>query len=283
MSKEEKEDIIILRAVYGKQQGACILTPLKDMSTGRLRGVDILTPEQERNAVKVIDENTTRRVFDNLIINLKDPVDSVDWKWMKETREIAMTMKDAHSSPSALFYVYKPDQELDERLESKRAQRKASQVIDYPVDRKRELMEYLGVDASTLREKDIDDLLFGWIEKKPYEILSAIEDPQFKTKIFLFRLVQNGTVKKDAHGTYRYGDIIMGFNEQSAIDYLNDVRNRNLVGKFYTEVYGKTMPKAQVSVVEELQSLEERGEDNAGGISGTGEVAPITSETGSKG
>jgi len=282
MSKEKKEDIIILRAVYGKQQGACILTPLKDMSTGRLRGVDILSPDEERKAVKVVDSNTTRRVFDNLIINLNDPIDSVDWKWMKETREIAMTMKDAHSSPSALFYVYKPDQELDERLELKKAQRKASEVIDYPVDRKKELLEYLGVDASTLREKDVDDILYSRIEKKPYEILSAVQDPQFKTKIFLFRLVQNGTIRKDANGTYRYGDIILGFNEQTAIDYLNDVRNRNLVGKFYTEVYGKQMPKSQVSVVDELDSLEREDEDNAGG-SGAGEAAPEESKTESEG
>jgi hypothetical protein len=93
------------------------------------------------------------------------------------------------------------------------------------------------------------------VETNPQSILDAKEDPNFKDKLFLQRLIHNRVFRKDAHGHIKYGDIIVGLTTDAAISWMKQPKNRGLVGKLYTQVYGSPDVAELGSIVDEFESL----------------------------
>lgn len=272
MSKEKR--FIELKAVFGKQQGPLSLNPARDATTGALRGVKVLSEDERRKSPRIVDADTTRKITDGLILDLEKPVDAIDWAWIKECKEISASWDAAKSEPAALFYIFEPDKDIDERINKSAKTYKAMKIVyEYSLDNKKDLCKYLGNDVDRNREKDIDDYLISIAQKTPEKLVSALDDVNYKTKVFLFTLLHKGILQRDKSGAYRYEGIIIGLNETAAIHYLNDERNRDLVGRFYTFIYGEDGPAKPASVIDQIESLDKSDPKNTGASGQAGKAA----------
>jgi hypothetical protein len=256
-------NIIILKAYYGRQQGPLSLNPVKDLNTGKFRGVKLLSEQKKLDAIKVIDGNTTRRISDGLTLDLSDPVDALDWDWIKENKEIVASEQEANDNPQALFYVYHPDKEIDVALEKFDLNYEATKLVkESTPEERRDLCRYLGMNVDGFRDKDILEYLAGRVKSSPKTILKAAEDPNYKEKLFLQQLLDAALFKKDSNGIIKYGDIIVGLNKDAAIVWLNDSRNRELVGKLYARLYSEPSLSSTSSVIDEFESMQSGSKNN---------------------
>lgn len=288
-----ESNIITLKAYYGRQQGPLYLNPVKNRTTGKLLGVKNLSPAEKLTAIKEVTADTQRKIVDGLILDLSDPVDEIDWAWIKENKEIATSEEEANNNPQALFYVYEPDREIDATLEKSDLEYEAMKLIkESTAAKRREFCMYLGMDVDGFRDKDVEEYLVTTVKAKngPPRILAIRNDRNFKEKLFLFRLLKSRTVTKDKNGIYKYGDILIGLNQDAAIMWLNDTKNRDIVGKLYSKLNGSAARQLG-SVIDEFESHEasESGEtgqpeggENKAGSSGSAGKASTGSKTASQ-
>lgn len=238
----QSETLITLKAIYGKGQGALLLNPVRSRVTGKLLGVKELSEEERRKEVRPITADTQRRISDGLTIDLSNPVDAIDWEWIKYNEEIADSFDEAQMSPKALFYIDKPDQEVEDRLKRGEMRFEAESFIRNCSNKKlQEVARYLGQNINYMKPSDILDWLLQRITTKngPEEILKARDDKKFSRRLFLFDLIENKKVKRDSNDIHYYGDIVMGLNRTATIEWLDNPKNADIVGKLMAELYGE--------------------------------------------
>jgi len=223
-----------LRAIWGKQQGPLVLYPCRDGITGKIKGAKVLSPQEKLTCKRVVDENTNRTIRDGLEIDLQNEVDTIDWDWMKECKEIALGLDDAQESVHALFYVEDLDREVVERVTQNDLRFKAQKYVkESPDFRKAEICRLLGRDAKYMRPIDIYDYLMDEAIKHPTVIINAYEDKNYKTKLFLYTLIDRKILYKDINGFYKYNDITLGVNEESTIQWMRNDNNKDLMRQFH--------------------------------------------------
>lgn len=234
---------LTLRAVWGKQQGQLILYPPKHGITERIVGVQEMSPHEKLNAKRVVDENTSRKIVDGLVIDLNDPIDKIDWQWIRQCKEIAESLDDAQHSQAALFYVEDIDGEIIEKIRTSDLKFEAMKYVKESSEvRKSEIARLLGKDSRYLRPIDIHNYLMDEAEHKPKVIINAYRDKDAKTKLFLLTLKQKKIVKVDNNGFIRYNEEMLGVNEDAAIQWLKDPKNSDFIKQFHLLInpgYGK--------------------------------------------
>jgi hypothetical protein len=271
----QENDIIILKAVWGKTQGSLLLNPVRDDVTGKFKGVEELNEEELRKSVRPVYPDTQRKITDGLKIDRRNQVDKIDWEWIKENKEIVGSIEEARSSPQALFYIDQPDKELEKRLAKSDLVFEAETIVrGLSVNEQIEMCRLLGQNVKGYRPIDVRDYLLERSHSAPAKILDAKADPNAKEKLFLFDLVDAGKVKKDQAGMYKFGDIILGLNTRSAIEWLNDKKNRDIVGKLYTALYNKDEVVSS-SVISDFSQVEKPIKNKSGGQAGEADQVKV--------
>ena len=225
---------ITLKAIYGKQQGPLILSPAREELSGRLAGVELLSDEQAKKSVKIINEQTTRKITDGCVFDLNNDIDKLDWKWIKECGEIASDFDEAQSNPRALFYVEDLEAQTDKKLASRAQKHKAmSYVFESSTIKRQEVCRLLGKDVSYFSQRDIEDYLTELAETKPINIIRVFEDKDYKAKLFLYKLIDKKVIKISNGGVYKYNELTIGLNQEAVLYWLSDARNADIVREFH--------------------------------------------------
>lgn len=232
---DTQEETIVLRAVYGKQQGWIKLTPVEDSNTGELLGVD------PNSGVTAASE---RKISDGHQFNLKKPADAIAWKWVKENKEIVNSLIDGLNEPSALYYIDRPDEIVKNRIKGNKLKfdastevRKLSDKVD--LDGLRGISRLLGQNSEFMKLDDLQDFFDNKISQVggAEKVLAAFSDTGAKTKLLFYKLLDTNTIKKETSGIYKYGEIILGVSMDSALIWLKDKRNIDVVGKMASEAF----------------------------------------------
>lgn len=250
----ETKSELVLRAIWGKQQGKLILCPPRDAITQKMKGVRTYSPEEARLQRRVVTEDSTREIKDGLVIKLNDDVDKVDWLWLKECKEICLSLDEAQMSHSALFYVEDLDREIIERVKLDDIRFEAKRLIKDSSDfRKSEITKLLGRDSKYMRPIDIADYLNDLSFKNPKLLIDTYNDEDYKIKLFLMSLIDSRIVHKDSNGFYKYESVVLGVNEAAAIYWLKDANNQSMVRQFQKIMNPIDLAPATNVVVEEIK------------------------------
>ena len=244
---DTQEEIIVLRAVYGKQQGWIKLTPVEDSNTGELLGVDPNTGVTSASERKIADGHT---------FNLKKPADAIAWKWVKENKEIVNSLIDGLNEPSALYYIDRPDEIVKNRIKANKLKFEASSKVNVgDTETLRGICRLLGQNSEYMKIDDIQDFLDGKISQVggAEKVIAAFADPSAKTKLLFYKLLDTNTIKKETSGIYKYGEIILGVSIDSALIWLKDNRNIDVVGKMYREAHKNDLEPALDTLVQDLE------------------------------
>lgn len=255
-SEIELDRPITLVAKHGKQQGYFAASPVKDSTTMKLLGVEDLSEDEKRKDKRPIGEDTQRKITHGITFDPNSIVDQTDWKWIRHNKEIAPDFDSAHSDDRVLYYIEESvDKEVATRNKSRDVKFEAETLIRNMTENERkEVMKYLGQNASDMKDNDVKDWMLSRIEIKngADEIIRAKKDPQFKTRLFLFQLQDLNKVKRNSSGIYSYGEIVLGTNMISAIEWLDNDKNRDIVGKLLSDV--KKGKNVRPSVIDELKA-----------------------------
>lgn len=233
----ENEKFITLKAKWGKQQGKLILYPVQDRYTGELKGIEPYTEEEKRKLKRVVTQETNRTISDGMIINLNNETDKVDWEWMKQCLEIAGDYDACYNEPRALFYVENLDQDMDKRISVSELKFNAMSYVKQSSEAERsERCRLMGQDVRYFKSKEIYDWLMQQAESNPLKVIASYEDESAKTKLFLYRLLDHNIISKDINGMIKYGNIVLGVNEEGAVRWIQDPANRDLIVVFQQQL-----------------------------------------------
>lgn len=241
--KQEVGQIITLRAVFGKQQSYCDLVPPLGLLSGKLIGVQELSPEDERKAKRAVTKHTTRRVTDGMTLNLANEVDATDWQWLKACPEIAGSLDESQMSPQALFYVENMVKEVSDRVSLRKIKAEAvALVYNLSSVERKQLIRQLGQSVDDWREDDIIDFITDKAETHPQQVLDKYRNDDFKLYAFVFQLVDRGVFKR-RDGIFYYGEIYIGRDETSILAWIKNPANQDIVQNLYLDV--NPLPKTR--------------------------------------
>lgn len=224
------ENVIVLKAVYGKQQGRLLLQPARDRRTGQLLGVKKLSDEDKRKVPYFVDNTTTREITDGLTLDLSEDIARIDWEWIKHCPEIALSFDESQSSAHALFYVKNDEKEISERIKKVKLTQKALSLV---AEEKSQAQWYsvarlLGNRMDHAKPIEVEEYLYSIAQANPQKLVDAYTDKDAKAKLFLMSLRDKDYVKTIG-GVLRFGETPLGINESQAVEFIKNPMNASII------------------------------------------------------
>lgn len=219
------DKIIEIKSVY--KNGKTTVQPVRDSLSGLYLGVERLS-EDDKKHKKFWAEATSKFILrDGVSLNLDKDSDRITWEWVKHQPCLAMDYEECQTRPEAEFYVHLKNKEAEIRISKREIKHKALSLIldDNPVNYAMKA-KLLGVDMDGENQiLAIKDFLLDMAEKNPESVIHVYEDKMIMLRILIVQAVKKSKIKIDAMGAYRYGNMYMGMDEDSAVEYLNAREN----------------------------------------------------------
>lgn len=246
---------ITFAAFNPKTQLPVTLRPCND-KTGRLytgqgqhEHFENLTEEEKKNLVVIIDHHTTVVIEDGLVIDLDNPIDAANWKWIQRHSYICLDKAQKKSSSrDAVFYIVNAQKEArlyidtTEKIDLARPAVRKLSLTDQA-----KVAQVLGLHAS---ETFPPDQLLAWLlqecNTRPGAVLDAINPDNARrvnAKIFFDNALRWGIIERGKDGNLYYGGekgVVVGVNEDQAIDYLIAPENAERARAMKAAVAAKT-------------------------------------------
>jgi len=227
----KEKNKIVLKARFGKTQGPLVVCPVIDPVTRTMRGVKTLSEEDRKKEARVVDESTTRKLFDGIEFNAKNVVDTVDWSWIVYNKEVVGSRREAWQDETALFYVDDYEEETRQKTSLRELKLEASMAVKkLSQDHKVDLMRLFGVHAGHLEPFEITEFLYDKAENFPEQTLARIKDENVREKIFIMDLIDSKVIGRDSEtGVYLYGEMRLGTTMESLVAWMKDTQNQDLI------------------------------------------------------
>lgn len=241
IADNDGKSTITLKSVFGKQQGATDICPVFDSLTERFLGVDEMPEEERKKSIRPVTGDTSRRLEDGLVIDFNRDIDVVDWNWMKECHQLAMSFEDSQMSNSALFYVYSEEKIIKERVKKTDGIFEALSLIKNASQTElAQRCRLIMGNTNHFSPLDIEDYLKETAMNNPSLITKIFSDPDFKAKLFLFDLMDAKIIVKNSKDKiYYFNERPLGSSEASVVEYLKAPENGDLVAHFKLEMDSK--------------------------------------------
>ena len=261
----KKDNVIILRSVFGKVGQKYFIQPCKDPKTNRYPDCvkrvtsagDLILTDKERNSGEYfIPENEVFVIEDGKTFDLNDEIDAKQWEAIKYCPFIAPSRDARDESGNSLIdgtkwdnpnprygraelYVYVPEEEANRRITKKDKYRKALNFIyDDPKGNDGRILacRLLGRNMRGVSDADVTDWLVSIAESDPDRItVYAGDDVNLR---LLFIEARDKHIIMIKNKLYVYGDnVILGANDDAVITWMKDPKNRKIVELIKKDTY----------------------------------------------
>lgn len=220
--------VIEIRSVY--KEGRQTIQPAFDPKTGWYAGVERLSDEEKKGRKYYVTvggrgddarKNTKIKLENGYTFDLSDPVDAVNWEWVKHSPCLAMSFAEAQMG-KALFYVHIEGREAEE---ANKIMEHAFEAMQYVI--KDATTNYvnrallLGMDMEGEEPATIKQFLLETAKNSPEKIFRIYRDKAMKIYLLFAKAKKAGHVIKDeANGVFRYGTHILGVSDDACIAFL---------------------------------------------------------------
>lgn len=206
---------ILFRAYRPKTASPVTLQPCED-KTGRLytgqgaRGYfELLTVQEKAELPFIIDHYTKVVITDGKVLDMDNPIDEANWKWIQKHPYIALKKETGrNSSRSAVYYVEDKLAEASRRVrESEKVDKARIAVREQSTTNRVRTAMILGlVTAKNMEDEEVLDWLLEQSNFIPETVLEAV-DPEFaernSAKIFFNELLKYKVVERQTDGNYK--------------------------------------------------------------------------------
>ena len=219
--------IIMIKSVY--KTGKTTVQPVSD-GTGWYKGVARLSEDDKRGKTHWAEPTSKFTLKDGVTFNLNDEAQAITWNWVKHSSCIAPSEEACQHTPGAEFYVYLENEVANKNISRRELKYKAIECIlkdnsvNYPIR-----AELLGVNMDYAKPSVIKDFLLDQAETAPEKILQIYEGADVSLRLLLLKARKNNIIQLDDAGFYRYGTVVLGMSERTAVDWLGDKANKHVV------------------------------------------------------
>lgn len=228
-----KDRIIVIKSVY--KTGKTTVQPVSD-GTGWYKGVDRLSDDEKRGRKHWSTPDSKYVIKDGVTFDLNDDAQDITWKWVQYVPCIALSEEACQHTPGAEFYVYLENEEAAKSVSRKELRYKAIKCVlddnsvNFPLR-----AELLGVNMDYAKPSVIKDFLLDQAETVPEKVLSIYEGADVSVRLLLLSAKKKNVVVVDQAGFYRFGNVVLGMSETSAVAWLQDKSHKHLISQIEKE------------------------------------------------
>lgn len=233
------DKVLILKAFY--KDDKAVIAPAKDVNR-RYLGIKENIPEIKKLEMGYVPDPTSRvRIYDGIEIDLNDEHWSKDWDWMQHCSEIAPDFASGQSTPGAYFYIYRPGLEAAKKVNTVEEEVKLLNYIlqDSP-ENLYNRVRILGIDMSGEVISEVKDYLLSLAKTEPHKVQKVYESKTFSLELLLLNAIERSVVKK-RNGTYTFGGILLGIDNNAVIAFFANPKNSATTKAIEALTYGNAV------------------------------------------
>jgi len=269
------DQIIEIKSIF-KTAGKHIIQPAYNSHTGWWAGVDRYSEEEKKTKnyfVTVGDRlnphlNTKIVLKDGLFLDLRNEIDRINWNWLKECPEIAMSYAEAQGS-KALFYIHMEGRESETTNKKTESRFEAMQlVMNDPATNYENRALLLNMDMEGERPSVIKEFLLDKAQKDPQAIVRIYRNKSMKINLLYLKAKKaNKITVNPLDSVIKYGGQILGLSDEAAIAFLQsnedvlELLEREVNPEYFQEQIAKADTKltpVQKAQAARMQQLDEQ-------------------------
>jgi len=228
------DKIIVLKSVF--KQGKTTVQPVAD-GMGWYKGIPRLSEEDKRKLVHWAEPTSKFVIKEGTVFDLNDDAQKITWDWVKHSPCICATREEVDHTPGAEFYIHLENEEAKNNISRLELKHKATEYIlkdnsvNYPMR-----AELLGINMDGDSPVIIKEYLMEQADKHPEKILTVYSAKDVAVKLLLLKGIKKHVIKIGDGGLYTYGGNVLGTSEKSAVNWLSDTDNAEIVKLLQREV-----------------------------------------------
>lgn len=226
-----RNEKIVLKPVNERLLRNSIATVLRPVLCGKTKrlitGQPYFTEEEKKNVIRVVDSNTERRLIGVVTLDLNNPIDAIDWEWMKVHPYIAPSKEEASKSFVYRYYVDNKDKSAEDFVQRKRYESSLiDRIMKLSLSKKRKLARILEVQSEEISEVELDKLLLELAQNdynKPADkrITAILDDETRFNFLYLSKvLIDKGEITVE-FGNYKYRNTLIATSYEEYLNWLN--------------------------------------------------------------
>lgn len=172
---------------------------------------------------------------DDLILDLKDPMDELKYLFLKEHKRVRKGLSDI--KPTANYVLVNKEEEAQKINDFARVKRRAYKEFDKmtPSDM-RKALRILGHSANNVGEEVVESRLNEFIENAPNKFIEKWVDNKHRNTEFLVKEAISSNVIRRNKNIYKYGSDIIGNSLEEAIAYLDNPEYQEIKTAILNEI-----------------------------------------------
>ena len=162
-------------------------------------------------------------------LNLNMARDYIDYKILMASNRVANSVNDLKDWPKAEYVLYDAEEDAKKdnlKIKEKRAAYKKFNAMT--ASEMRNLLRLMGKKGANASDTLIENTLADIVDTEPGEFNTTLELPDFKLRVFINDLIDINTIRIRG-GHYLFGDSPNGHDLESALIYLKDPKNQDIV------------------------------------------------------
>lgn len=234
----DENEVIMLRALYGHQQGPYFACPVKDPITQQIKGARQYTPAERLSGAEDVFEITGDMMFpivDGTKFHMNNARERAIWNCIKHNPKIATSRDETNWIPDAIYFVENLEEELEEKISlDERIFKAESFIRESSSVRRAEICTLMGKQVRYLTERNVLDFLIDSVRDKKNKgyvkivaVQAQFENGTAKAMLAVKQMLDKGIIKQDFKSKIiSFGDIPMGLNEDQVVNYLKNKENQ---------------------------------------------------------
>lgn len=209
---------------------------------------ETLSREEKDKLPYIVTSETTVVVSDGKVLNMKDPVDKENARWVINHPYIGKDFEAAASSKDVVFYIEDRKKEATKRVTASKTKDKARYIVQFelPLDKLKYVCKVLGnLSADSFTELELQDWLLQLTETAPEAVLAAADPKntdESDAKIKFNELERWKIIVKYRGGVWRFGGpegLYLGHTPEQVLEFLSKPDNQETVAAIMVDLNSK--------------------------------------------
>jgi len=160
---------------------------------------------------------------------LERPRDFIDYKILMASNRVANSVNNLMDWPKAEYVLYNAEEDAKkDNLKIKEKRKAYKKFNSMTSSEMRNVLKLMGKKAANASETLVENTLADLLDENPAEFNETLDLPDFKLRVFINDLMDINTIRLRG-GHYLFGDSPIGHDLESALVYLKDPKNQDIV------------------------------------------------------
>lgn len=227
-------NIIELKSVFKITEATVV--PTWDSTRNMFLGIPSISEDDKKKYSYPVPTPDDRYVIkDGTTFNLDNEAEAAIWEWVRHSPHVTddISSSDIHGTVSrygdAEFYVNKPDEFVEKKLQRKDVLRKVyNNIYESSPEKIKNIARVIGYPVIGKSNPEIQEALLDMADKNPEKVQKVFESADLGNMILLRDAIDTGNISHKG-GVYYYGTNSIGTTMQQALFWISSKENKEQV------------------------------------------------------